>query len=119
VPLRAHLVAGFGRIHWIDAAELMPPPDQAAGLAVAEPGILAHMNSDHAATVDLYAQNLLGRSGTGWRVTGVDPDGADLRRDAAIARLEFDTPAASAEDVRREFVRLAALARGKSSDPPS
>ena len=67
----------------------MPPAGAAAALAEAEAGILAHMNQDHAATIDLYAQRLLGLSGEGWRMTGVDPDGADLRRDAAVARLAF------------------------------
>jgi hypothetical protein len=112
-PLRAHLVAGFGRIHWIDAGVLQPPAEAAAALAAAEPGILAHMNEDHQATIDLYAQRLLGRPGAGWRLTGVDPDGADLRLDAAAARLDFTTPAGDAEAVRREFVRLAKAARGE------
>jgi hypothetical protein len=111
-PRRAHLVAGFGRIHWIAAGALLPPADAAAALAAAEAGILAHMNQDHGVTLDLYAQRLLGLSGEGWRLTGVDPDGADLRRDAAVARLEFAAPVADAESVRREFIRLAALARG-------
>ena len=116
-PERAHLVAGFGRIHWIAAPHLVPPAAAAAALAAAEPGILAHMNEDHRATIDLYAQRLLGLSGEGWRLTGVDPDGADLRRDAAAARLEFAAPAADAEAVRREFVRLAREARGEMPQP--
>lgn len=114
-PERAHLVAGFGRIHWLDAEALLPPPGAAAALAAAEPGILTHMNRDHAATLDLYAGRLLGLSGQGWRLTGVDPDGADLRRDAAATRLEFAAPAADAEAVRREFVRLAKVARGDAA----
>src|SRR5712691_8757677 len=42
---RAHLVAGFGKIRWLSAAELMaaPPPP---GLADAEEGIVNHMNED-------------------------------------------------------------------------
>ncbi len=114
-PERAHLVAGFGRIHWIEAAALLPPPEAAQALAEAEPGILQHMNRDHAATIDLYAERLLGLSGQGWRLTGVDPDGADLRRDAAAARLEFAAPALDAEGVRREFVRLAQAARSRAA----
>src|SRR6185312_16912377 len=111
-PTRAHLVAGFGRIHWLEAQALVPPAEAAAALAEAEASILAHMNEDHRATIDLYAQRLLGRSGQGWRLTGVDPDGADLRLDAAAARLEFAAPVADADAVRREFIRLASEARG-------
>ena len=33
----------------------------------------------------------------GWRVTGVDREGIDLRRDGIVARLEFPTPADSAD----------------------
>jgi hypothetical protein len=113
-PARAHLVAGFGRIHWIEATALLPPAGATAALAGAEPDILAHMNQDHAATIDLYAQRLLGLPGAGWRMTGVDPDGADLRLDAAVARLDFPAPAADPEGVRREFVRLAKEARGEA-----
>ncbi|MGH7089175.1 MAG: HugZ family protein, partial [Stellaceae bacterium] len=50
-PARAHLVAGFGRIHWLDAVALRPPAAAAAAIAAAEPSILAHMNDDHAATI--------------------------------------------------------------------
>jgi hypothetical protein len=109
---RAHLIAGFGRIDWIDRAAFFAGPGAAAALGAIEPDILAHMNDDHAATVDLYANRLLGQQGEGWRVTGVDPDGADLRRDAAAARLDFAAPVADAAAIRAEFVRLAALARG-------
>ncbi len=31
-PLRAHLVAGFGRIHWIEAPALLSPADAAGAL---------------------------------------------------------------------------------------
>jgi hypothetical protein len=110
-PRRVHLVAGFGRIHWLEAADIIAAPAAAAALAAAEPGILAHMNQDHAATIDLYAQRLLGLSGAGWRLSGVDPDGADLRHDAAAARLDFAAPAADEADIRREFMALAAQAR--------
>jgi len=118
-PRRAHLVAGFGRIHWIEAAALPPAAEAAAALAAAEPGILAHMNRDHADSVTLYAHRLLGLPGDGWRLTGVDPDGADLRRETVAARLEFAAPVGNADEVRREFVRLAALARGAAPEPLS
>lgn len=108
---RAHLVAGFGRIDWIEAAALLSPP--APALAAAEADILAHMNADHAGTVDLYAQRLLGLAGEGWRLSGVDPEGADLRRGGCVARLDFRAPVGDAEGARGELVDLAKMARGQ------
>ena len=108
---RAHLVAGFGRIHWVDGASLLGQTADLSWLREHEPSILDHMNGDHAATIDLYAQKLLGLSGDGWRLTGVDREGADLRRGGVIARLDFPTPASSLDAVRQSFVALAQSAR--------
>src|SRR3954470_11029622 len=77
---RGHLVAGFGRIAWVEGEQLRFAGD-AAALAEAEPEIIAHMNADHQDAVQLYASCLLGRGGAGWRMTGIDPEGLDLRRD--------------------------------------
>jgi len=85
---RGHLVAGFGRISWIEAADLRVAGD-APALAAAEAEIVAHMNADHADAVALYATRLLRRGGEGWRMTGIDPEGIDLRRDHETARLDF------------------------------
>jgi putative heme iron utilization protein len=108
---RGHIVAGFGRIHWIPAADLLFDAAAAAPLAAAEAEILAHMNADHAESVDLYANRLLGIAGAGWRLTGVDPEGADLRRGGAVGRLDFAKPVTDAEGARVELVRLAKTAR--------
>ena len=107
---RGHMVAGFGAIHRLGAADLLV--EASAALTGAEPGILAHMNQDHADAIDLYAHALLGRSGTGWRMTGIDAEGADLRRGGAVARLAFATPVTDAESARRELVLLVRHARG-------
>jgi heme iron utilization protein len=107
---RAHLVAGFGRIHWIDGAELRLSADVAA-LAEAEPAILSHMNADHQTEIARYAQRSLGRAQTGWRMTGIDPEGVDLRCGGENARLDFAAPAVSVEEVRAALVRLAEAAR--------
>ena len=107
---RAHLVAGFGRIDWIDGGALLLP-GSLDWLQNHEAEILQHMNTDHAATLDLYAQRLLGLGGTGWTMTGVDPEGADLRLGGAVARLSFTTPATAVGDFRQIFVALAQSAR--------
>lgn len=108
---RAHLVAGFGRIHWIDGGELRYDTTDAAALRTAEAEIVAHMNGEHADAVQLYAAKLLGRTGGDWRMTGVDPEGADLRRGGEVARLAFDHPVRDAEQARSELVRLVKRAR--------
>jgi hypothetical protein len=108
---RGHLVAGFGRIEWIDCADLLFS-GEAGALAAAEPAILAQINQDHAIPLDLLAQRLAGRSGEGWRATGLDPEGVDLRRDGDTTRLEFHAPASTPQAIRAAFAGLAQLASG-------
>ncbi len=112
---RGHFVAGFGRIGWIDGADLRTDADTGA-LADAEAGIIEHMNDDHADAVSLYAERLLRRPGIGWRLTGIDPEGADLRRPTElggeIARLDFPAPVLTPDAARAVFIELAAAARG-------
>ena len=106
---RAHLVAGFGKIRWLNAAELaLPVP---AGLAESEDGIVRHMNEDHADAVQLYAGKLLGLAGSDWRMTGIDAEGVDLRRAGHVARLAFDTPLSAASEARKVLVALVGKAR--------
>lgn len=122
---RAHLVAGFGRIRWVPADLVLYDAGGAEALAAAEPGIVGHMNEDHADAVQLYAGRLLGRGGgePGWRLTGVDPEGADLRRGGETARLPFDEAVRDAEGARVELVRLVKRARqqgrGTAQSPES
>jgi hypothetical protein len=107
---RGHLVAGFGRIHWIEGGDLVFSADVSA-LAAAEPGLLKHMNEDHADAVAHYAKRLLARSGADWRMTGIDPEGFDLRYDGETARLDFPSPVLTAEEARAMLVQLADKAR--------
>ncbi len=112
---RAHLVAGFGQIEWIEAKDLLYDVSGAAALGPAEAGILAHMNADHAEALDLYARVLIGRAGEGWRMTGIDPEGCDLAREGAVARLDFAVEAADAKAARAELVRLVGEARRREA----
>lgn len=107
---RAHLVSGFGKIRWLDAAELRPAPAP-AGLAASEAGIVNHMNDDHADALQLYAGKLLGLPGSDWRMTGVDAEGIDLRRGGQVARLPFDIAVVDAADARTALISLVARAR--------
>lgn len=106
---RAHIVAGFGRIHWLD--DYLYTGDWQA-IAEAEPDIIQHMNEDHAEAVQLYAAKLLQRSGEGWSMCGIDAEGCDLiDAEGFTARLPFGKTIASAEEARVELVRLVKEAR--------
>jgi heme oxygenase (biliverdin-IX-beta and delta-forming) len=111
---RGHLVAGFGRIAWI-AGEDLRFAGRAAALAAAAAEIVAHMNADHADAIARFAERLLGRSGAGWRMTGIDPEGFDLRRPTGAAdetaRLNFAAPVLTPAAARRTLVALAEKAR--------
>ena len=106
---RAHLVAGFGKIRWLSAAEFGAVP--ASGLADAELGIVNHMNEDHADALQLYAGKLLGLAGSDWRMTGIDTEGIGLRQGGQVARLRFDTPLGAASEARKVLVALVGKAR--------
>jgi putative heme iron utilization protein len=108
---RAHLVAGFGRIHWLKASAILL--EAAPVLIARETDIVLHMNDEHQDAIDAYAQGLLGLAGHGWRLTGVDPEGCDLRRGHQVARLTFTQPVADAEGARAELVRLLQSARSR------
>ena len=108
----AHLVAGFGRIHWVEGAAVTLDRAAVGALPEAEPGVLAHMNGDHADAVQLYANRLLERPGDQWRMVAIDPDGCDLGQGGEVARLPFDAPIRDAAGARAALVTLAGRARG-------
>lgn len=107
----AHLVAGFGRIHWVDRDDIRFETAGLEALAEAEEDIVAHMNQDHADAVALYARFLLGRRDGPWRMTGIDPEGCDLRLDGETGRVAFASTVGDAGAARQELVRLTRLAR--------
>jgi putative heme iron utilization protein len=84
-------------------------------LADAEPEILEHMNRDHAEAIELYANRIIGRQGAGWRMTGIDPEGIDLRRSmeagGETARLDFEAPVLTPAAARLALAGLAQRAR--------
>jgi putative heme iron utilization protein len=110
-PERAHLVSGFGKIRWVEGSALAVDAHHSAALIEREADVVEHMNEDHADAVQLYATKLLGRTGDGWRMTGVDAWGCDLRRAGEVARLPFETAVANAEEARRALVAMVKQAR--------
>ncbi len=102
-PEMAHAVAGFGRIETIGADEVFPSSDEMTAL---EESAIAHMNSDHADAIQLYAEKLLGATPGGWNIEGLDPDGADLRRGEETLRLQFSSSVYTADALRAHLATL-------------
>lgn len=106
-----HYVGGFGRIHTLAREQVVFDTSGADELAAAEGDIVDHMNNNHAQSLTLCAHNLIGRSGVEWRLTGIDPEGIDLARNDAEARLDFDMVVHGAEEAHTALAHLARAAR--------
>lgn len=107
----AHFIGGFGRIFDLEPGDLLLPLEGADELVAAEPGIVEHMNEDHADALELYA-TALGDAGPGaWRMVGIDPEGFDIALDGQARRILFAQPVVTPAEARTELVRLAAEAR--------
>jgi len=107
----AHLVAGFGRIVDLKPADILTDLTGAETLLEAEPGVIEHMNADHADACRLYATKLLGAPEGDWRCVGCDPEGLDLQWDRVGLRLPFPQRINEPQALRRTLVDLAQKAR--------
>ena len=107
----AHLNGGFARAADLNAADVLTDISGVDDLIAAEEGAVAHMNSDHAEATRLYATKLLGEEDGPWRISGLDPDGADLIAGDRTARLAFPQRVTSGAALREMLVELAKQAR--------
>lgn len=107
----AHFVGGFGRIMTMPASTFLLASAKLAGLAAAEPDVIAHMNEEHHEAVGLCATRLLGAPKGAWRFAGFDPEGADLLCEGALRRLVFPKPVYDAGALRATLAELADDAR--------
>ncbi len=113
-PEALRYVGGFGRMSWVTPADYRAAePDP---LRAAAPGILTHMNDDHAAASLAYARVLAGiPAAEAATMTAVDRYGFDLAvttpSGPRAARVAFDEPVATSDEVRRAMVALVKRAR--------
>jgi heme iron utilization protein len=120
-PEALRYVGGFGRMSWVtpdDYRSAEPDP-----LRAAAPGILSHMNEDHAEASLAYARVLAGvTSATAATMTAVDRYGFDLAvttpEGPRATRVAFDDPVATSDEVRRAMVELVKRARGGAAPSP-
>ena len=112
----AHLVAGFGRIEWLGAAEILLAVAQVGELPAVEIDALSHMNADHGDAIALMACHLLNQSEQGWRLVGIDPEGCDLSREGRLLRLDFEQPVQDSTALRVQLAALAKRAREAATE---
>jgi len=98
----ASLNGGFGRAYELVPADLLAEAAAAEAVAAMEEGAVAHMNEDHADAIQDYASVLLRAEAGAWRMTGLDPDGADLMLGDKALRLAFSRQAATIASVRAQ-----------------
>ena len=112
VELRAaRVIGGFGRIHGLEAADLLTSTAGAAALVEGETRSLEHMNDDHADAIRLYATVLAGGPEGAWRISGIDPDGLDLTLADDTRRLRFPERVTDPAALRRQLVVWADAAK--------
>ena len=107
----AHLVAGFGRIVDLAAADLLTDVAGADSLLAAEPEVIEHINADHAEACRLYAVKLLGAADGDWRCVGCDPEGLDLQCGRTGLRLSFPQRVTHPGGLRAVLKQMADQAR--------
>lgn len=116
-PVDIYYVGGFGVMGWVDAAEYQAArPDP---LASAAPGIIAHMNSDHADSMILLAQTHAHLAATEASMTSVDRLGFWLRLKTAEgmkgARINFLHEVSNPQQTRQVLVEMVRQARPQAN----
>lgn len=104
--MRAHFVAGFGRISWIEPSDLLFDTAGCRALAEGETALVAHLNTRHAEAVQALAPWPVPEA-EAWALTGIDPEGADLRLGGVVARVDFDRPVATPAEAEDALLRIA------------
>ncbi|WP_232630567.1 HugZ family pyridoxamine 5'-phosphate oxidase [Methylobacterium sp. Leaf118] len=112
-PTAGHLNGGFAKAATLTRAELLLDLTGAEAVAAGERGAVDHMNEDHLDALALYAASV-GEAGTGWRLTGLDPEGLDLMAGERTARVPYPEPVRDMGALRKALVAMAAAARSEA-----
>lgn len=107
----AYMVAGFGRIHEISAETYLLDQARHHALIDAHDDIIAHMNDDHADAITALAHAHGGSDQPGWVMTGIDPEGADLRSLGRSLRISFNGVIRTADEARAALIQVTKQAR--------
>jgi putative heme iron utilization protein len=103
----ASLNGGFAKAYHLESADLVLPDETTGELAEKEQSAIAHMNEDHADTVERYALELAGAEKGRWAMTGIDPEGFDIASGDMVRRIFFRQPVRNVAELRRALMELA------------
>lgn len=109
----ASLNGGFGKAYALTRDDLLSPTDETFDNMAAE--AVAHMNDDHREALSLYAERYARSAPGKWTLASMDLEGLDLTCGDDVARVWFDPPLASADELRPRLVALAKRARTASA----
>lgn len=113
--IKARHIGGFGRIHWV-AAEALKLANPFVGDT--EAGMIAHMNDDHVDAMRDFCRMAGVRLGEDApQMSGIDPEGCDVRLGKRLLRFDFDVPALDSKAVRMAMVAL--TQRARAAQPPA
>jgi len=114
-----YFIGGFGVMGWVSAEDYgnaRPDP-----LVQAAPGIIRHMNDDHAEALRLIAQRFAGEACDEAAITAVDRLGFHLRLKSGARihgrRVAFLREVRDTEEARAVFVEMVRQARSTEPDP--
>jgi heme iron utilization protein len=114
-----YFIGGFGVMGWVSAEDYQSAqPDP---LAHAAPGIIRHMNNDHADALLLIARRFAGESPDEATLTAVDRLGFYLRLKSGARihgqRVAFLREVRNTEDARAVFVEMVRQAKSHFTSP--
>ncbi len=112
-----YLVAGFGVMGWVSASQYESA--EADPLADAAPGIIQHMNADHADALVELARTFAGQEADAATMTSIDRLGFNVRMKSGDrvhgARIAFPREIRSTMEARTVLVEMVKAARGQAA----
>ena len=113
-PMRSTFYDDAGMIHILEPGALLTACADWTAWHEREAGAVAHMNEDHLDATALYAHVLCEAPHGEWLITGLDPDGIDMRCGGQPLRYCYEQPLENAEGLRPRLVALVKEARVRS-----
>ena len=110
-PAQAALNGGFGKAYEMSADHILSAQEIFPDLDHLEAAAIAHMNSDHSDAVALFAVQSMQQKPGNWQIVSLDCEGFELMLGDKVARLWFDAPLTSQDDLRLQLTGLAQSAK--------